>query len=211
MGTACNGSRGLDGVSQLVSERIIAPSIAWLGMPREYLNPGEMEILCALANSIHARDMLEFGCHDGRTAAVMLHNVPSLERYQGIDVVASYQPKLAHQKSEIPLVPGLYVRDDPRCEVIVRERGSLDLEARDLHSCDFAFVDGDHSEEVVLHDSFLAYELVRPCGLIVWHDFNNGGVEVTQALHELIANNGWPIVSIDRTWLAFMRCDDYRL
>jgi predicted O-methyltransferase YrrM len=180
--------------------------IDWLGLPRIYLNEGEMEILVALANSVKARAMLEFGCNTGRTARVMLHNVPTLEHYLGIDVPLTYEPKLAHQKAEIPAVPGHYVLDDDRCEIIVCERGSFDLSADDLSPCDFAFIDGDHSAEAVHHDSLLARAVTRPGGIIAWHDYFNGSVEVTKVIDDL-AEMGWPIRVVEGTWLAYMRID----
>jgi hypothetical protein len=81
---------------------------------------------------------------------------------------------------------------------------SLTIEQYDLEMCDAVFIDGDHSEKAVLHESRLARALVRPGGMICWHDYNNPAVEVTQALNSLIGE-GWKIESIPNSWLAFMR------
>jgi predicted O-methyltransferase YrrM len=178
--------------------------VNWLGLHREYLQPGEMEIIVALVRSIKATSMIEFGCRDGRTAKILLHNAPMLERYIGLDVPMSYQPILAHQRSEMVAQPGFFARDDPRFELVIRPRGSLDLKADDLPLVDAAFIDGDHSESVVAHDSDLASAIVKPGGLIIWHDYFNGAVEVQRVLDRL-ASLGWPIQTIDGTWLAFCR------
>ena len=69
---------------------------------------------------------------------------------------------------------------------------------------DAVFIDGDHSYKAVVHESKLAREVVRPGGIIVWHDFQNPAVEVTQALTEL----DWPIMSLRGSWLAFMRIEE---
>ena len=183
--------------------------IQWLGLHRQYLNDGEMEIICALVRSTLARSMLEIGCRDGRTARVILHNVPSLEKYVGIDVTPDYVPTLFHQRREMVEYPGQLAVADPRFELIVREHGSLDLSpqhfmAFDHGSFDACFIDGDHSEPCVLHDSYLAREVVRPGGVIIYHDYTNAAVEVQRALDRLLSE-GWPLHHIEGTWLAIMR------
>jgi predicted O-methyltransferase YrrM len=96
------------------------------------------------------------------------------------------------------------VANDPRFELIIRRHGSLDLTAADLPSCDVAFVDGDHSYKVVVHDSNLARRIVRPGGIIIWHDVVNPVTpDVKRALEEF-RERGWPIKQVDQTWLAFM-------
>jgi predicted O-methyltransferase YrrM len=178
--------------------------VNWLGHPRSYLNDGEMEVIAALARGVEPKTMIEFGCRDGRTASVLLHNIPQLERYIGIDVPMSYSPELAHQRSEMVAHPGWRAFSDPRFELILRPCGSLDLTAADLEPCDVAFIDGDHSERVVAHDSHLAREIVRKGGIIIWHDYFNGAVEVQQVLDRL-HDQGWPIQHVADTWLAFCR------
>ena len=176
--------------------------INWLGLHRSYLNDGEMEIIASLIRGVEAESVVEFGCRDGRTAKVLLHNVQTLHRYVGIDVPMSYVPELDHQRAEMVPMPGHLAASDPRFDIIVRERGSLDLGVDDLPSVDAAFIDGDHSERVVWHDSMLARTIVKPGGVIIWHDAFNGAVEVTRVLERLYGE-GWPIKIVAGTWLAF--------
>jgi Methyltransferase domain len=118
-------------------------------------------------------------------------------------VPSDYNPKL-DQRSEVSKRAGLFVQDDPRFELIIRERGSFDLSPEDLPLCDAVFIDGDHSTEAVRHDSELAVALVRSPGIIIWHDYGNPTVEVTETLDRLQGEEGWPIRLIRDTWLAFM-------
>jgi predicted O-methyltransferase YrrM len=180
--------------------------IDWLGLHHEYQNQGELEILVALARSIDARSMIEIGCRDGRTARVMLYNVVTLSRYVGIDVAEGYEPALACQRSEILARPGELVRHDPLFELVVSARGSLDLTKDDFHGerFDICYIDGDHSAAAVGHDSRLAFEVTRPGGLVVWHDYANPDVEVTGVLEALATAHDLPIRRIAETWLAFM-------
>jgi predicted O-methyltransferase YrrM len=177
--------------------------IDWLGLPRDYCQPGEMEILIAMARSVKPRRMLEIGVRDGRTAKLMLHHLPTLELYYGIDVPLTYQPQLTHQRNEMTDALGKFARGDRRFELIVREHGSLDLSKDDLLPCDVIYIDGDHGDRAVRHDSVLALDLIRSGGLIVWHDYHNGStVDVKAVLDELA--HAFPLKLIENTWFAYL-------
>jgi predicted O-methyltransferase YrrM len=169
-----------------------------------YLGKQETEILVSLIASVEPRTMFEFGVQAGRTAKTLLDRVPSLQRYIGIDVPFDHMPTLACQKSEVPITPGVFASEDPRFFTLIYEGGSQLLSADQLEPCDAVFIDGDHSRAAVLHDSAVAQWIVREGGIIVWHDYGNPAVEVTQALDELI-ENGWPIIVVENSWLAYRR------
>jgi len=186
---------------------------SWLGVQplvnepatKRYMNPGELEVLVALVRSVRPRAMVEFGVNEGRTARAILDNLPSIERYQGIDVFPGYVTAMSVQRREVPQSPGRMAKGDPRFDLILRKRGSFDLTFDDLQDCDAAFIDGDHGWKGVLHDTLLARRLVRPGGIIVWHDYHAlGTVEVRDVL-EILAEHGSPINHVEKTWLAFER------
>jgi len=167
--------------------------------------PGDLEVLIALVRSVNPRHVIEFGVNVGRTAKAIMANVPGIERYTGIDVPLSYVPLLALQLDNAVPNPGEMVLDDPRFKLIVSTRGSLDLTPDDLEPCDAAFIDGDHGLEAVMHDTMLARALVRPGGIIVWHDFHPlGTVDVAAVLEEQYAA-GRPLFYVEGTWNAFER------
>jgi hypothetical protein len=172
--------------------------------PNLYLNDVETSILVALVKSVTPKVMIEFGCNQGRTAKIIMDNVKSLERYIGIDVPPGTEPTLSCQRNEVPRTAGLYAASDERFWLLVRERGSLGLGPQDLEPCDATFIDGDHSRAAVEHDSFLSRAIVRPNGIVIWHDAGNEAVEVTGVL-ERLSNQGWPITIIEGSWLAYMR------
>lgn len=43
-----------------------------------------------------------------------------------------------------------------------------------LGSCDVVFVDGSHAYEYVQSDTEKAFQLVKPGGWVIWHDYNDG-------------------------------------
>jgi predicted O-methyltransferase YrrM len=179
--------------------------IDWTGLDRRFLNPGELEVLVALVRSVNAKGVLEIGCNTGRTAKALLDNVPSIERYQGIDVKQGYIPSKAVQRHEVPRDPGHMAMHNPRFELLLSERGSFDLMPDDLLPCDVCFIDGDHGAEAVQHDTDLAHDVVRHGGMIIWHDYHSlATVDVRDVLDALYAG-GAPIVHVESTWIAYQK------
>jgi len=179
--------------------------IDWNGLPRRFMNKGELETLIALMRSVCPRHVIEFGVNVGRTAKAIMANVAGIECYIGIDVAPEYVPAKAVQRQEVPADPGALVLSDPRFDLIVRPRGSLDLSADELAPCDAVFIDGDHGREAVLHDTALARALVRKGGIIVWHDYHQLGTVYVKDVLDEMHRAGDDIVRVDGTWLAFER------
>lgn len=186
-------------------DSIRAAAIDWAGLSKRYINPGELECIVGLLQEVRPRTMIEFGCNEGRTALVILRSVPSVEHYWGIDVPQGFTPAMRVQRGEVPKRPGHLVEHDPRFTLMLPMMGSRTLSADDLVEADAIFVDGDHSYDGVMHDTMLAWELIRPGGIIIWHDYSDlGTVDVREALHDL-AEAGEVITHIEGTWLAFQR------
>ena len=182
----------------------LGAAVPLAGPTSKYLNGYETAILLALVRSVAPRTMIEFGCNEGITAKRLLENLPTLQKYIGVDVPYGNTPTLSCQINETPISAGWYAADDPRFFYL--EARSQMLRTGHLEPCDAVFIDGDHSEAAVLHESCLARRLIRGTGIIVWHDFSNPAVEVTQALN-LLHDEGWPINYVENSWLAFMRVE----
>jgi predicted O-methyltransferase YrrM len=181
---------------------MLGAALPLAGPTSQYLNGYETSILLALVRSVRPRVMIEFGCNDGITAKRMLENLPSLQKYIGIDVPFGHNPTLLCQLTETPVNAGWCAADDPRFFYL--EKRSQLLCTDDLEPCDAVFIDGDHSCEAVMHESRLVRRLIRTPGLIAWHDYSNPAVEVTEAL-DTLHSEGWPINCVEGSWLAFMR------
>jgi predicted O-methyltransferase YrrM len=171
------------------------------GRFNQYLGVPETAILIELVRSVTPKVMIEFGCNLGITARNILDNVPSIEKYIGIDVPFDHIPTLDCQRSEVPREAGIYANDD-RFKLL--SRPSREIRPDQLEWADAIFIDGDHSYDAVVHESRLAWDLIRPGGIIIWHDYNNPTVDVTKVLNQFY-NGGWPISSVENSWLAFMR------
>jgi|GEM_PF-593022 len=185
------------------------PDIDLTGLPTNFMNPGELETLITLVRSVKPRCMIEIGCNTGRTAKAILRNVPSLERYIGIDVPPSYEFAKSVQRREVPDRPGYLALDDPRFMLVIIRRGSFDLTMDDLPEAGVVFIDGDHGAVAVASDHELATVLIRRNGggLIVHHDdHDEPSVDVRDTLdgiHQLCRQE--PIAHVLGTWLAVQR------
>lgn len=170
---------------------------------RVYMEPGEQEALLALVGSVAPAPeiMVEIGVNIGLTAKAVLGHVASIQRYVGIDVEAGYQFEGAWQQHDRPKEPGQLVKNDPRFRLILRGNGKA---AEMPQSSDVVFIDGDHGPHNVLQDSLWAASVVRPGGLIVWHDYLNTPAEVTGVLDQLHAE-GRKLVHVTGTSLVFER------
>lgn len=155
---------------------------------------GELEKIVELIRSTEARVVLEIGCYKGATSLAIMKAVPSIKKYIGIDVNRTIRD------GKVLTNPGQIAIADPRFEIRLSKRGSFDLMPEDIGPVDVAFIDGDHGEKAVRHDTELSRSIVRPGGIIIWHDYANPGAEVQTALKGDARVN-----HIEGTWLAFER------
>jgi predicted O-methyltransferase YrrM len=178
--------------------------VNWNKLPAPvYMTKMEIEVLVTLLSTVAPRTIAEIGVQEGRTARALLAELQTIERYIGIDVPYDHTPTLAVQRPEIPTNAGWYVIEDSRFQLIVKENGSRDLIASDLPVLDAIFIDGDHSMVGVSLDSVLAHAVVRPGGIIIWHDYTSVYIrDVTDTLNDL-ARLGHDIKHAAGTWLAY--------
>ena len=157
----------------------------------------ELVALCCLAAAVDARELFEFGTFDGRTGANLLRNCPG-SRLTTLNV----RPEDMNRET----------LDSAGGEVGGRLRRAADLEGRWQQvfawshehdyaplagSMDFVFVDAGHGYDAVRHDSAAAARMLRPGGVIAWHDYGHlRGHEpfpgLTRAVDEFFASGTAP-------------------
>jgi predicted O-methyltransferase YrrM len=185
-------------------ERLDLPDLA--GLRNGYMPSCDTAAIVVLLTQVDARRVVEIGVNEGKTARELLRLAPAIADYLGIEVAADHRPPLDYQREEIPAEPGRVVLADPRFHLMVRPRGSHDIDPDEIGPCDAMLIDGDHSRRGVLNDTALALACVRPGGIVIWHDYKDGDdrIGVPAALHDL-AKRGSNIRHADGTWIAFMR------
>jgi len=59
----------------------------------------------------------------------------------------------------------------------------------------------------VLLDYNLARKIILPGGIILFHDYGNPTVQVSEALENLQLSEGRCLFNISGTWLVYEKCD----
>ncbi|NOT09839.1 MAG: class I SAM-dependent methyltransferase [Gemmatimonadales bacterium] len=155
----------------------------------------EAWILAVLAKD--TRRLFEFGTCTGKTAYLWARNQPPDGRVitltLGPDQLAAY-----HAADGDDTSAELYARQESRFDRFLYSGTEVESRVTQLYgdsksfdetpyagSCDVVFVDGSHAYSYVVSDSTKALRLVRPGGLVLWHDYSPECPGVFRALNEL--------------------------
>jgi predicted O-methyltransferase YrrM len=147
----------------------------------------EMVALSSMTAAMKPKQILEFGTFDGASAWHLLNNASSDCSLTTIDLPAG---KKVEGSSDVIFQGEAgsreYLPDDPRVRLV--EVDSRHWEP-DVANVDLCFIDAGHSYECVKSDTEKAFKIMRPGGLVVWHDavWRRDGYEVNRYLRELRA------------------------
>lgn len=155
----------------------------------------EASILAVLATD--ALRMFEFGTGTGKTAYLWARNQPKVGRVTTLALapaqLADYQVAdsddafaEAHARSESAFTHFRYSGTDAEVQIeqLFGDSKRFD-ETAYVGSCDVVFVDGSHAFSYVMSDSAKALQMVKPGGVILWHDYNSATTGVFRALNTL--------------------------
>jgi hypothetical protein len=151
----------------------------------------ELSCLLMAERAARTRRALEIGTFDGNTTLNLAANLP-----EGGEVVTIDLP------GDGPHLVGAQFKERPEAARIRQIR--CDSAALDVHRLggpfDLAFIDGCHSYEYVHGDTRRVLEVMRPGGLVLWHDY--AMLEpVSRAVDELRGRFD-PLVALAGTRLA---------
>jgi predicted O-methyltransferase YrrM len=176
----------------------------------------ELAILALAASAVPpGSEIIEIGTFVGRTALNLAINAAPGVTIATLDLPAGQQSALQIEASERRYVdkpaPGARLR---ACDEIWAGAARRVTQLRgDSATYDWSphhgraglvFVDGSHAYDYVRKDTDTAMRLVRPGGVVLWHDY---GVwpGVNQALEELESGRHLGLVNIKGTSLVFWR------
>jgi predicted O-methyltransferase YrrM len=172
----------------------------------------ELAYLAMITKALQPRTIFEIGTFRGRTALNFALNSPDdcviytldLDPRQRAPVGGTYltDVEIIHSAA-----PGEDYRGKDVANKIRQLYGdstSFDF-APYLGKVDMAFVDGAHHYAAVKSDTQNALQMVRPGGMIVWHDFANYGDynDVTRAILDMLP--AAEVVEVANTQLAVYR------
>ena len=168
----------------------------------------ELAYLALITALLQPKIVFEIGTYRGRTALnFALNSSPSCRVYT-LDLPPDSPTTAANNAADQKLIgradPGVDYRHKGGSEKITQLYGnSVTFDYTPyVAQADLVFVDGGHDFETVLSDTQNALRIVRPGGVVLWHDFANYGDynDVTRAVLQCV-----PAVQIEHTQLAIHR------
>lgn len=179
------------------------------------ITPTELMIIAAFVRQLKPAVCFEIGTFDGRTTENMAANQSEAGQCYTLDL-----PPEGADHAALPLasgdktyidkpVSGARISTQTRTGKITQlygDSGTFDFSPY-YNRVDVMFVDGSHSYEYVLSDTEAAWKMVKPGGLILWHDYDSRWWPgVTRALNQLQSQDPrfLSIRNITNTALCFL-------
>jgi predicted O-methyltransferase YrrM len=133
----------------------------------------EMVYLAAITACLRPTRVIEFGTFDGRSTVQFASNLAAEGRVTTIDRVSG--------PVEFGVITDFCHPTTIGCHFLGKRIGSvIDLVVVDSQTADWSayectadlvFIDADHNRDAVIRDSRAAAAMLKPGGVIVWHDF----------------------------------------
>ena len=153
-------------------------------------------ILGALAKG--CTRVFEFGTATGRTTYILARNIApggrvttltlapdDLENYRGDsdDNARAMEKALTESQFGGFLYTGTDVED--RIEQLYGDSKTFD-ETEWTGKCDLIFIDGSHAYSYIKSDSEKAFRMIRPGGVVLWHDYRGPHVRPTRDVYRYL-------------------------
>ncbi|MES2569172.1 MAG: class I SAM-dependent methyltransferase [Verrucomicrobiota bacterium] len=154
----------------------------------------DLYFLLDLAKTMKAKRILEVGTFRARTTCALKANCPeaTVVSYDIAVIDSPYRERLVREP-DVDLRLGGFSEAEP----VLLEEEKFDL----------IFVDGSHTYTDALADSRLALKIVRPDGVIVWHDYRANipvthRIRVPEALDHFVSETGCAVYHVSGTTCA---------
>lgn len=173
------------------------------------LTINELVVMALTCQWLKPSVLFEFGTFNGRTTLNLAANTPADAKIHTLDLADPAAAQLAadREDSDYHLLErtGSYFREtvfSNKIEQLWCDSSRFD--ETDLRGqADLVFVDGAHSYDYVRNDTSKALAMVRPGGVILWHDYCAWYPGVFGYLHELLPS--YPLKHIEGTHFAILR------
>lgn len=187
-----------------VSSRFIMQTFPGIGASISML---EGAALAAFIQKVSAKRIFEFGTYKGVSTTQLALNLPDDGMVYTLDLPEDHPaytlaiPKAEERQIAAETGKGILIPQELCHKVTFLRSDSATFDTTPyLGSMDLVFVDGAHSYEYVKNDTEKGYEMLRPGGIIAWHDCTPSHPEVVSYL-----KSHTPIPTLVRgTALAFV-------
>jgi predicted O-methyltransferase YrrM len=163
-------------------------------------------LMMQLVAMLRPEKIFEIGTSQGRTTALMAMNAPLTTRIFTLDLPPDLAvPDHATDMHLIELARrelGIAFRDSPwqlRITQLMGDSGTFDFSPY-YDAMDLVTIDGSHTYEFVRSDSLNAFRMIRPGGVILWHDYESMRSEygVSKFVDSLRHQHGLPTYRLSR-------------
>jgi len=157
-------------------------------------NQVDMLYVCAIASFLQARQIFEFGTYRGQTTCG-LAAIAADVKVTTLNLPPEKDPRYA------PYI-GQFIKTSPyrdRITQIFADAYEFDPSPY-ANQMDFIFIDADHSYKGVENDTKKALEMLRPGGVIIWHDYAAKSPGVYQFIRDFSKDR--PVFRIRNTCLV---------
>lgn len=170
------------------------------------VSPMECAALAALSYLVQARRVFEFGTYKGVSTTQLALNIAKDGMVFTLDLPEDHPaytlpiPKPEERQIAAEGGKGILIPQDilDRVTFLRSDSATFD-EAPYLGSMDLVFVDGAHSYEYVKNDTDKGWKMLRPGGVLAWHDCNAQHRDVVRCIKEF----GADVKLVAGTALAF--------
>lgn len=146
----------------------------------------EAAALAALIKRSNAKRVFEFGTYKGVSTTQLALNLPEDGRVFTLDLPEDHPVYISYSKLASESGMKILVPEDQAHKVTFLKADSADFDTTPYRgTMDLVFVDGYHSYEYVKNDTEKGLEMLRPGGIIAWHDCETGRPEVVRYLKTL--------------------------
>lgn len=173
-------------------ERVSVP-VGAINEQTFHANHADLLYVCAIARHRGAKNLFEFGTYQGRTT-YHLTLASDGARVTTLNLPPEKEPTFAQ-------FLGQYFKGTDREKFITQVLSdSREFDTTPCHGqFDFVFVDGDHGYDLVKNDTQKAFELLKPGGAILWHDYAPKSEGLVRFFQEFSQKR--PLFRIKRTCL----------
>ena len=150
-----------DALTAVALDRLLEIARAEFGITQKH---GEITGLLRRLRMIEPQTVVEIGTHKGGNSFLFCHALPSVKLVVGVDLCVQNAPKLIYFERPGQVYYALH-GDSQTSSMLCNVKKRLNGQ-----SVDFLFIDGDHSLNGVFADFQLYAPLVRPGGIVAFHD-----------------------------------------
>lgn len=153
--------------------------------------------------------VIEIGTFEGNTTINLSINLKATSKVYSVDLPEVFIPYAfpvsINENNDLKLLSNSYsqITDHSSRNIVLVKQDSTTIDFRKVFGVvDLCFIDGNHSSEYVQSDTLNCYEILKPGGLIIWHDY--GYIfSVTKFIDEWAENNKVQVQVVEGTRLAF--------